>query len=62
MPEESGIGIGDLVVAQLIECQPEPALVAVPVPDPPDGASPTQRAAQATIGQTGADPPPAGRR
>jgi hypothetical protein len=61
---EAGPKIVDLVTAELVECQPDAAdlRVAVAVEAVPLEASPTQQAAQATIEQTGADPPPSGSR
>lgn len=59
---EAGSKIADLVTAEIVECAPEPeAPQTVVLPDAPD-VSPVQQAAQATIEQTGADPPPAGER
>jgi hypothetical protein len=55
---EGGGKIADLVTAELIECQPEPEpVVTEALPAAPD-ASPVQAAQDATIEQTGADPPP----
>jgi hypothetical protein len=59
--QEARSKIGDYVTAELVECQPEPERVAVPVPAVPE-TSQAQQKAQATIEQTGADPPPAGGR
>lgn len=58
MAEEHAGLIGDFVEAQLVECAPPPAPVSVPLPEAPD-RSPAQQAREATIEQTGADPPPA---
>jgi hypothetical protein len=57
MATEGDLGITDTVVAALVECLPEAPTTPVPLPAGPT-ASPTQRAAEATIAQTGADPPP----
>jgi len=58
--DERPIGVSDQVSAQLVECvPPEPERIAVPLPEPPE-SSPVQNAQKATIGQTGADPPPQG--
>ncbi len=61
---EAGVGCGDLVTAELVECAPDPhAPIAPPASQQePEAASPTQRAAEATEAQTGADPPPGGSR
>lgn len=61
MIERSG-KIVDLVEAQLVECAPEPDVLSTDVSLQLDAPSPTQKAAAATIEQTGADPPPAGDR
>lgn len=57
--EEAGLGIGDVVYAELVDCTPpaapEPDLCAQPTETV---HSPTEKAAAATIEQTGADPPP----
>jgi len=60
--EEAGQKIVDLVTAELVECQPDAADVRVAVPVVTSAASPVEVAAQATIEQTGADPPPRGNR
>ena len=59
MATEAGTKIGDLEpVAQLVECAPpEPEVLSVDVSAVLD-ASPVQQAMQATVEQTGADPPP----
>jgi hypothetical protein len=58
MAEEANLGILDIVIAELVECAPEdPPSVKTELPPAPD-QSPVQRAADATIAQTGADPPP----
>jgi len=58
--DERPVGVSDIVSAQLIECAPpEPVKVTIPLPESPD-STPVQEAQKATIGQTGADPPPAG--
>jgi hypothetical protein len=45
-------------VAELVECAPPPEPeVSTPLPEDPD-SSPSEAAAQATIENTGADPPP----
>ena len=55
---EGDIAVSDTVTAQLVECAPEPAREPQALPDPPEGGSPVRRAQDATIAQTGADPPP----
>ena len=58
MAEESALGMMDVIMAQLVECAPdEPESVKTELPPAPD-QTPAQRAAEATIAQTGADPPP----
>jgi hypothetical protein len=60
MAVESGARVGDCPpIVELVECQPEPDAPATPLPTlvPPE-ASPVQQALEATIEQTGADPPP----
>jgi len=58
MAEEGDLGIVDLVTAELVDCAPDdPPSVKTELPTAPD-QSPVQRAADATIAQTGADPPP----
>jgi hypothetical protein len=58
MAEEANLGILDIVTAELVECAPdEPPSVKTDLPPAPD-QSPVQRAAEATLAQTGADPPP----
>ena len=53
------VGVEDVVVAQMVECAPEPQPeTKVAVPAAPDCPSPTTASAQATIENTGADPPP----
>jgi hypothetical protein len=54
--DEAPVSVQDLVVAELVDCTPPPA-PETPVPTAPE-SSPTQRAAEATIESTGADPPP----
>ena len=63
MATEGTSKIGDTPpVAQLVDCTPtEPEVLSVDVSAVQE-ASPIQRAAEATIEQTGADPPPAGAR
>jgi hypothetical protein len=58
--DESPVTVQDLVVAELVDCTPPPA-PETPVPASPE-SSPTQKAAEATIESTGADPPPGGPR
>jgi hypothetical protein len=63
--DESGIGVSDLVQAELVECAPDvstAADLAVTVQETQIAGtdSPTQQAATATLTQTGADPPPDG--
>lgn len=56
---EAGPKIVDLVTAELVERQPEPETATSVCPQPETAAdSPVRRAAEATIEQTGADPPP----
>jgi len=56
--ETDGLGIQDVVGAQLVDCAPDVDMsVKTSLPAAPD-ASPTRDAMQATIEQTGADPPP----
>jgi len=58
MTEEAGIGVFEELHAELVECAPEPEPVAaVPLPGAPE-TSQAQQKADATIAQTGADPPP----
>jgi len=54
-----GIHIQDHVIAQLEDCSvvPEPAAAPLPAPQPAC-ESPVQQAMDATLTQTGADPPP----
>ena len=59
---EGGGKILDLVEAQLVECAPDPQVLSADLSAQSDVPSPTQKAAEATIEQTGADPPPAGDR
>lgn len=64
--EESGLGVSDIVQAELVDCVPVSAAadlaVAVQAMHVAGVDSPTQQAAQATLTQTGADPPPQGDR
>lgn len=57
MAQEGDLGISDAVTAALVECVQDVPDVPRALPAPPD-LSPTERAAQATVEQTGADPPP----
>lgn len=58
MTEEDHVGVSDHVYAELIDCSPpEPEPVTVPIPPKPE-VSPEQTKRDATIEQTGADPPP----
>lgn len=58
MATEGAAKVGDTPpIAQLVDCTPEPEVLAVDVSAVPD-ASPVQQAMTATIEQTGADPPP----
>lgn len=61
MSTEAGAKIGDTPpVAQLVECEPEPQVEVLSVDvSAPVEASPVQQSMDATIAQTGADPPPA---
>ncbi len=57
MPDETP-SFGEELHAELVECAvPEAAPVNTPLPRAPE-ISPTTQIAQATIEQTGADPPP----
>lgn len=58
--DELGVGVTDVVVAEMVECAPASPDPDVVVPDAPD-ASPTTQSLEATIEQTGAGPPPKGR-
>jgi hypothetical protein len=59
MAEERGFGVSDHVHAQMVECVPEPEVTAEALPKTPESAqSPTVAAMEATLTQTGADPPP----
>lgn len=59
MASESTPKIHDYVAAELVECTPSTdAEVALQASQAPEGASPTLRAAAATVEQTGCDPPP----
>lgn len=61
MTTEKGPEILDIVTAQLVECAPVPDAPVVEIAvSAPEGTSPTQRAQEATIESTGADPPPSG--
>lgn len=55
------MGIVDQVQAAMVECAPEPEVrVETALPSTPlDAPAPPTAAAEATIEQTGADPPPA---
>jgi len=55
---EGAAKIQDIVTAELVECAP-PETPEVCVQPSAEVASPTDRAREATIEQTGADPPPA---
>ncbi len=57
MAEEAGNKIGDYVTAQLVECVAPIDPPAAPLPAAPE-SSQSHDIAQATIEQTGADPPP----
>jgi hypothetical protein len=57
MATEVIVGVSDIVVAQLVECAPPVAPPSVPLPTAPD-TSPVTHAREATVEQTGADPPP----
>jgi len=57
--EEQPVTIGDHATVQLVEAPPpEDVTPDVPLPEPPE-SSPQDCAREATISQTGADPPPA---
>lgn len=60
MADEAGTKLGDLApVAELVDCAPEaPTDLSVDASAP--DTSPVQQAMEATLGQTGADPPPRG--
>jgi len=56
---EGGVHIQDRVIAQLEDCQSTPEPQVAPLPAPmPTAESPVQQAMDATLTQTGADPPP----
>lgn len=57
--EELGVGVTDIVTAELVECAVPASTPDQPIVSSPD-ASPTEQAADATIEQTGAGPPPDG--
>lgn len=59
MPAEAGSRIGDVVVAEMVECAVEDTAVSLLATEAPEGASPTRQSAEATEAQTGSDPPPA---
>jgi len=52
-----GISVQDVVIAEMVDCTPEPPKT-VQLPAIPETPSPTAQAAHATIEQVGADPPP----
>jgi hypothetical protein len=54
---ETGSKISDTVEVALVDCTPEPECVDAPVPTS-DSVTPIEQSAEATIEQTGADPPP----
>jgi hypothetical protein len=58
MAEERTAKITDKVQAQLVECVSPPEPVAQVPPSPAEAPTPTDRARDETLGQTGADPPP----
>lgn len=59
MSTETGLGARDMEpVAQLVDCTPEePPPQKAALPDPPE-STPVSASSDATIEQTGADPPP----
>lgn len=61
MAEEHGLGIGDQVTAELVDCTPPEPPAVVALPSPPAAATPIQASLDRTIESTGADPPPRGR-
>lgn len=61
MAEESGLGVSEELFAELVDCTPEPEPVVVS-PIPSTEVSQSLQKQQATIEQTGADPPPSGAR
>ena len=60
MTTEAGMGIADEVTASMEDCRPEEpqAPADAPVPEVPEAADPSRQSQDATLGQTGADPPP----
>ncbi len=59
MTQEANAKIGDYVTAEMVDCAEPVQAPDVPLPRAPEGQSQSQQIAQATIEQTGADPPPA---
>jgi hypothetical protein len=55
---ETDLAIVDTVQAELIECAPVPEPDGVRVIVPSEIVTPVERAAEATLEQTGAGPPP----
>jgi len=54
-----GIHLVDEVVAEMIDCTQIPEPQSAPLPAPmPTAESPVRQAMDATLAQTGADPPP----
>lgn len=60
--DETPLAVHDRVTAELVDCPPPPAPDAPPPAASTDDDSPTDQAAEATIEQTGAGPPPEGLR
>lgn len=54
-----GIAVRDIVIAEMVDCVPEtPPDAPTLVTQTPDAPSPVAVAREATLAQTGADPPP----
>jgi hypothetical protein len=56
-----GLGVTDVVTVALVTVEPDPPTTETPPESRPPEATPTEQAAEATIEQTGAGPPPDGR-
>jgi hypothetical protein len=50
--------VSDILIVELVDCAP-PVDAPTLAPTTPEAASPVQRAMEATLESTGADPPPA---
>lgn len=62
MANEAGMGVSDRVTVALVTCAPPEPQAEAPkaVFAAPEAETPTQAAREATVAQTGADPPPEG--